>query len=60
MKKHTVHQAVNNRTLDTICDRYVMCGWKEIDIICETNNPKEVVFEWEGEGLPEYPNLSDI
>ena len=60
MKKYTVRQTVNNKTLDIICNRYEMCGWKEIDTLGSINHPTEVIFEWEGEGLPNYPSLSDI
>ena len=60
MKKYTVHQPVTNKNLDNICDRYIICGWKEVEIIGTLNNPQEIVFEWEGAGLPEYPNLSHL
>ncbi len=60
LKKYTVCQTVNNQTLDVICNRYNMCGWKEIDILGSINCPTEVIFEREGEGLPNYPSLSDI
>ena len=60
MKKYTVRQTVNIKTLDKICERYEMCGWKEIDIIGTINHPQEVIFEWNGEGLPIYPSLSDL
>ena len=33
MKKYTVRQTVNNKTLDIICNRYEMCGWKEVKIV---------------------------
>ena len=60
MKKHITRQTVNIHTLDTICDRYIACGWDEVDIVGTVNHPQEVIFEWEGEGLPMYPNLSDL
>lgn len=60
MKKHITRQTVNIHTLDTICDRYIACGWEEVDIVGTVNHPQEVIFEWEGEGLPMYPNLSDL
>lgn len=60
MKKYTTRQTVNIYTLDTICDRYIACGWKEVDIIGAINHPQEIIFEWDGEGIPKYPNLSDL
>ena len=58
MEKHIVRQTVNLNNLDSICSRYEMCGWKEIDIIGTPNHPEDVVFEWIGSGLPKYPDLS--
>ncbi|MBE5867947.1 MAG: hypothetical protein E7293_03185 [Lachnospiraceae bacterium] len=60
MKKYIVHQTVTAETFDTICHRYAICGWKEIDVIGTLNHPQEIVFEWIGDGLPEYPNLSHL
>lgn len=60
MRTYIVEQTVTNSTFNTICERYAACGWHEKEIKGTTNNITSIVFEWSGEGLPEYPILSDI
>ena len=53
-------QSVTNETIDKICDRYVACGWIEIDLDGFQNNVQSVTFQWTGDGIPTYPNINDL
>ncbi len=61
MEKRIYRQSVTNGNFDKVAERFTMCGWKEIDIISsKPNHIEAIIFEWEGTGIPTYPNLSDL
>lgn len=60
MRTITYKQAVTNENIDKICDRFINCCWIEKEIIGTENNVQYVVFEWTGNGIPQYPNISDL
>ncbi len=60
MKTFTHTQQVTNYNLDKITDRYITCGWIEKDIIGTSTSITAIVFEWTGDGFPEYPLVDDL
>lgn len=53
-------QASLGKEIDRVGNAYQLAGWIEVDYIPKDGIPTHIIFEWQQEGIPVYPDVSPL
>lgn len=45
------------KEIEIVGNAFQYAGWKEVDILPATGFPTHIVFEWQKDGPPIFPNI---